>query len=195
MKNTIVTFNHHNRNIAVFWLQCTAIGGTTPTANQVFMIVIISIIISHDYKQHCYPPINVFAQWQAGTSWGESSKPDLFLNFIHKVRMLRFLRHSWLKCRKSSFWEQNIVFVAFLRTEDWGLRIEVWRLRIEDWGHLLLLASFSAFETTKILKNPHRLEKIPKARLEGLNNLCHPELGTTGGKLVDQYCVPLDNTL
>ena len=42
---------------------------------------------------------------QAGTSGGESSKPDLFLNFILKVRMLRFSRHSRLKCRISSFWE------------------------------------------------------------------------------------------
>ena len=50
--------------------------------------------------------------------------------------MLRFSRHSRLKCRKSSFWEQNIVFGHFwgLRTEDWGLRIDDWRLRIEDWG-------------------------------------------------------------
>ena len=90
---------------------------------------------------------------QDGTSWGESSKPDLFLNFILKVRMLRFSRHSQLKCRKSSFLEQKHFFWAFLRTEDW-------RLRIEDWGqpfHLLWLASFSPFETTKILinwKNP-----------------------------------------
>ena len=36
---------------------------------------------------------------QAGTSWGESSKPDLFLNFILKVRMLRFSRHSRLKTK------------------------------------------------------------------------------------------------
>ena len=55
---------------------------------------------------------------QAGTSWGESSKPGLFLNFIPKVRMLRFSRHSRLKCRKSSFWEQKHCSWAFLRTGD-----------------------------------------------------------------------------
>ena len=52
---------------------------------------------------------------QAGTSWGESSKPDLFLNFILKVRMLIFSWHSRLKCRKSSFWEQKHCFWAFLQ--------------------------------------------------------------------------------
>ena len=56
---------------------------------------------------------------QAGTSCGESSKPDLFLNFILQVHMLRFSRHSRLKFRKSSFWEQkHWFFLAFLRTED-----------------------------------------------------------------------------
>ena len=103
-----------------------------------------------------------FPAKQAGTSWGESSKPDLILNFILKVRMLRLLRHSRLKRRKSSFWGKNIVFGHFgnknalfavmrlssLRTEDWGFRIqdlrlrtedrglrsEDWRFRTEDWG-------------------------------------------------------------
>ena len=37
------------------------------------------------------------------TSCGESSPADLILNFILKVRMLRFLQHSRLKCNKSSF--------------------------------------------------------------------------------------------
>ena len=34
------------------------------------------------------------------TSCGESSPADLILNFILKVRMLRFLQHSRLKCNK-----------------------------------------------------------------------------------------------
>ena len=104
--------------------------------------------------------ISKFDIGQAGTSWGEYSKPDLFLTFILKVRMWRFLRHSRLKCRKSSFWEQKHCFWAFLRTEDWGLKIE-------DWG---LRTAFSPPMTGLIFtlwdhKNPHKLEKSSKPGL------------------------------
>ena len=54
---------------------------------------------------------------QAGTSCGESSKHDCFLNSILKVRMSRFSRNLRLKCRKSSFREQKHSFWTFLRTE------------------------------------------------------------------------------
>ena len=93
---------------------------------------------------------------QAGTSWGESSKPDLFLNFILKVRMLRFSRHSRQKCRKSFF------------GHFWGLRTEDWGLKIEDWG---LRTAFSPPMAGLIFilwdhKNPHELEKSSKPCLQ-----------------------------
>ena len=97
---------------------------------------------------------------QAGTSWGESSKPDLFLNFFLKVRMLRFSRHSRPKCRKSSFWEQKHCFWAFLRTEDWGLRTEDSLFTSYGWPH------FHPLRPLKILKNPHKLEKSSKPSLQ-----------------------------
>ena len=101
---------------------------------------------------------------------------SLTWSWILKVRMLIFPQNLRLKHRKSSFWEQkqqcsDFFFFWFphlriedsgLRTENWGPRTEEWGVRTEDWGqpfHLLWLASFSPFETTKILKIPHKLEK------------------------------------
>ena len=147
------------------WHHICARGSLTSNEISVRWIITISI----------WPSIFLHQISQAGTSWGESSKPDLFLNFILKVRMLRFSRHSRLKCRKSSFWEQKHCFWAFRRTEDWGLKIE-------DWGqpfHLLWLASFSPFETTKILKNPHKLEKSSKPGLKAWTTCATLSTGIT----------------
>ena len=52
-------------------------------------------------------PLYDWMEKQDGTSRRESSPADLILNFVLKVRMLRFSRHSRLKCRKSSFLEQK----------------------------------------------------------------------------------------
>ena len=78
-----------------------------------------------------------------------------------QVRMLRFSRHSRLKCRKSSFWEQKHCFWAFLRPEDWRLRTEDSLFTSYDWPHFQRPQKFS-----KILIN----WKILKARLAGLHN-------------------------
>ena len=125
-----------------------------------------TILGGTDKKNHCYcncyPHIisiftNTFIVIQAGTSWGESSKPDLFLNFILKVRMLRFSWHSRLKCRKSSLWENF-----------WGLRTEYGGLRIEDWGLRTEDSLFTSYGW------PHYHPLRPQKSSKGLNNLCHP---------------------
>ena len=51
-------------------------------------------------------PVPVY-QCQDGTSRRESSPADLILNFVLKVRTLRFSRHLRLKCHKSIFLEQK----------------------------------------------------------------------------------------
>ena len=49
---------------------------------------------------------------QGGTNSEESSKPDLILYFILKVHILRFLRHSRLKCCRASFFGAKTLFLA-----------------------------------------------------------------------------------
>ena len=108
---------------------------------------------SNDTFLPLYPIAQHPTSDQAGTSWGEFSKPDLFLNYILKVRMLRFSRHSRLKCRKSILWEQKHCFWPFLRTEDWGLRIEDWGLRtwlVSIFGLVFNRLDFINFQLGKI---------------------------------------------